>query len=190
MHSSSAFHPVHQCNDGLFNTASGKIISLNDPTPEMIDIQDIAGALSKICRFGGHTSAFYSVAQHSVLVASLVPDSLKKEALLHDATEAYLGDVIKPLKVLLGSRYTDLEGEFTKAISQRFNVDLEGLYPSIKWFDRKALDVEHEALQKGNMAPMLELQTDFGLAFPDQWAWDHKTAQKTFMAMYHELFNK
>lgn len=189
MHSSSAFHPVHQCNDGLFNSASGKIISLKNPTSEMIDIKDIAGALCKICRFGGQISTFYSVAQHSVLVTSLAPKELKKEALLHDATEAYLGDVIKPLKVMLGYVYEELETQFNYAISAAFKVDLVTSYDALKPYDLKALKLEHEALQKGNLAPLLSVLSEQGLLLFDQWAWDHKTAQTCFMALYHEYFN-
>ncbi|RYF85792.1 MAG: hypothetical protein EOO03_12755, partial [Chitinophagaceae bacterium] len=105
MQTEQQFHPVHAYQKGTFNTASGLAIDLNNIHSRDININDIATALSRIPRFGGHTCAFYSVAQHSVLVAALAPDYLKKEALLHDAAEAYLGDVIKPLKHILGKKY-------------------------------------------------------------------------------------
>ena len=103
------FHPVHEFYSGHFNTVSGKIIDLNHPTEDMIDIKDIAAALSKICRFGGQINQFYSVAQHCVLVAAMAPAIIKKEALMHDAAEAYLLDIPKPLKHQLGRSYKKFE---------------------------------------------------------------------------------
>ncbi len=84
-------------------TLTGRRMNPLDASPEDIDPDDIAGALANICRFGGHSRAFYSVAQHSVIVCDLLaerggsPDELMA-ALLHDAAEAYLGDLPHPIK--------------------------------------------------------------------------------------------
>lgn len=83
------------------NTNSGKHFSLINPRPEQICIDDIACGLSNICRFTGQLNEFYSVAQHSVLASNIVPPEFAFEALMHDAAEAYLGDVSSPLKGLL-----------------------------------------------------------------------------------------
>ena len=87
---------------GWMETYTGKRVNPLDLKIEDIDIEDIAHALSHICRYGGHCHKFYSVAEHSVRVAVKVGDkgfySLRLAALLHDASEAYLGDVIRPLK--------------------------------------------------------------------------------------------
>ena len=77
-------------------TWSGKRFDLFEPTPEMIDPRDIAQALGTIARFNGHTKEHYTVAQHSVIVANLVPPEHQLAALLHDATEAYIGDMVRP----------------------------------------------------------------------------------------------
>jgi len=193
MRDTSTLHPVHQCNDGLFNAASGKKISLDKPTREMIDIEDIAAGLSKICRFGGQLAGdlFYSVAQHSVLVAAMAPPELKREALLHDATEAYLGDVIKPLKNKLGEEYRIMEHKFNRAIDLHFGTRLDDgeIYLQIKHFDHKALELEDQALRYGKLGPLIEALEANTLLLPDQWAWDHKLSRKFFMIAYNEYFN-
>src|ERR1044071_8716155 len=84
-------------------TVSGRFVNPFDPDPEQLDAGDIARALANLSRFGGHTRAFYSVAQHSVIVSQLVEERGGDAedafaALMHDATEAYLGDMPHPLK--------------------------------------------------------------------------------------------
>jgi hypothetical protein len=79
-------------------TFTGRAFYPLDPRPEDIDPVDIAHALSLICRYGGHSSRFYSVAEHCVLMSHAVAPEHALWALLHDATEAYLGDMIRPLK--------------------------------------------------------------------------------------------
>jgi 5'-deoxynucleotidase YfbR-like HD superfamily hydrolase len=103
-------------------TKSGKKIDLLQPDPQEFSISDIAHALSHLCRFTGHTRRFYSVAQHSLMVSELVPQALAKEALLHDAAEAYIGDVSTPLKILL-PEYRSIEERIELAIHQRFQLD-------------------------------------------------------------------
>jgi hypothetical protein len=105
-------------------TFLGKSFDLSAPDADLIDPRDIAHALANICRFGGHTRNFYSVAQHSCIVADLVPDEHKLAALLHDATEAYCGDMVRPLK-LATPAYQDIEEGIWRAICVRFWIDSE-----------------------------------------------------------------
>lgn len=135
---------VHDNHLGLFETQSFTQVDFANPTAEMIDAIDIAHALAHICRFGGHTYTFYSVAEHSILVAALAPKHLKKAALLHDAAEAYIGDVIKPLKNLLGEPYAEIERAFERAIAVKFNVPLAD-FEAVKPYDKRALELEHSA---------------------------------------------
>lgn len=79
-------------------TYSGRRFRPMAPRVEDVDIEDIAQALSNLCRFNGHCRSFYSVAQHSILVSELVPPDAAKAALLHDAAEAYFGDITRPVK--------------------------------------------------------------------------------------------
>ncbi len=81
-----------------FFTYSGIKFDLLNPTQDMIDIEDIAHALSMQCRWNGHCKYFYSLAEHSYHTSYLVPEKLALHALLHDAAEAYCGDLITPLK--------------------------------------------------------------------------------------------
>lgn len=86
----------------IIDTASGVRLNLDDPRPEDIRIEDVAGGLSKVCRFGAQPLEYYSVAQHALLVRQLVGEAgypeLALVALHHDSHEAYLGDVPTPLK--------------------------------------------------------------------------------------------
>ncbi len=85
----------------FIKTFSGKHFYYDKINKDDIDINDIAVSLSNICRFAGHLSHFYSVAQHAVLCSQLVPQEFAFEALMHDATEAYCQDIPAPLKRLL-----------------------------------------------------------------------------------------
>lgn len=88
-------------------TYTGKQWYVTDPHPDDVDILDIAHGLSRVCRYGGHTSEFYSVAQHCIHCAETIEDErtecfeLALYTLLHDASEAYIGDVVRPLKYQL-----------------------------------------------------------------------------------------
>lgn len=103
----------------------------------MIDLDDIAHALGNLCRFTGHTEHFDSVAQHSVIVSELVPQADALAGLLHDATEAYVGDVSRPLKQLL-PEYRLIEHGIWLAIAERFGVPAT-LPASVKEADNVSL---------------------------------------------------
>lgn len=102
-------------------TYTGRAFTPLTPRVEDIDLLDIAHALSNQCRFAGHTIHFYSVAEHSVYVSRVVPPELAPLALLHDAAEAYLVDVPRPIKPYLGG-YDDMETHLMNFICARFNV--------------------------------------------------------------------
>lgn len=127
-------------------TSSGRAFSPLAPKSADIVIEDIAHALSHQCRFGGHSKAFYSVAQHSVLVSHAVPAQYALWALLHDASEAYLVDVPTPLKVTDALKgYRAVEAVVQRTIYQRFG--LVGDEPAaVHAADRALLILEAEAL--------------------------------------------
>jgi len=99
-------------------TRTGRRFDLLAPKADQVSTLDIAHALSQLCRFNGHTSRHYSVAQHSLLVASIVPAEHQLAALLHDATEAYVGDMTRPLKALLPD-FSAIEHGIWLAICER-----------------------------------------------------------------------
>jgi hypothetical protein len=102
-------------------TVSGRYFPLLAPTPDDIRIEDIAHHLSNICRFTGAVREFYSVAQHSVLVSQIVPPQDALAALLHDASEAYITDISKPLKPHLGG-YAEIETRIMEVVLQVFGL--------------------------------------------------------------------
>lgn len=135
-------------------TATGKLIDLTNPKPEAISIRDIAEALSKLCRFSGHTSTFYSVAQHCCFVHDLCPLEMRPWALLHDAHEAYIGDVPAPLKNALhamggGTVLAAISNDLDKAIATRFCIGWpmpDEFRKRIKHADLVALNTERYVL--------------------------------------------
>jgi len=113
-----------------------------DPRPEDINIEDIAHALSNVCRYGGHCTQFISVAQHSCIVSKLVPKGMEMWGLLHDASEAYLVDIPRPLKEYLGNYYA-IEKECMSAVAVKFNLQLP-IPEEVKLADDAALKIERE----------------------------------------------
>lgn len=130
--------------DWMETYSGGKFYPL-DPRPDEIDIKDIAHALSNICRFAGHVSKFYSVAQHSVLVSRIVPEELKLTALLHDASEAYLSDIPRPLKLSL-PEYQKIEHSVMTAIAIKYGL-VWPMPKEIKVADNTILAVEKRCLK-------------------------------------------
>lgn len=100
---------------------SGQFVWPADLRPEDIRIEDVAHALAHQCRYSGHTERFYSVAQHSVLCAIMAPEEHRKWALLHDAGEAYLVDIPRPIKKMIPGIYA-LEQQIDRAVALRFNL--------------------------------------------------------------------
>lgn len=109
------------CIGSTIRTWTGRYFDVANPRAEDICIDDIAHALSLICRYNGHIDEFYSVAQHSILVASILPRELQLCGLLHDASEAYFADVVRPAKRLL-REYKTLENGVLRAVAERFNL--------------------------------------------------------------------
>ncbi len=184
--------PVDQF--GLLNNtikvSSGHYFDILNPQPDMVDIDSIANALSKTCRYGGHCPEFYSVAEHSYLAAmEAANDGHENQIiiaiLLHDAAEAYVGDCVKPLKVLL-PEFSRIEQAIEKAIGIRFRVNFERFAPIIKRYDRLMLKSEKcfmwpEDSEKWSGFGEIE-NRHIELKF-----WNHYTAKGMFLSLARHL---
>lgn len=138
--------------DAWIQTYSGRRFCPTNPNPEAIVIQDIAHALSMQCRFSGHTSYFYSVAQHSVGVSYLCDEQDALWGLLHDASEAYLVDIPNPLKRSgQFDPYLKFENQMMSAVCKRFGLS-ESEPDSVRRADKMMLNIEANQL----MSPLRE----------------------------------
>ncbi len=132
---------------GWMQTFTGKQFFPLDPDPEDIDIEDIAHALGMLCRYGGHSRRFYSVAEHSVQMSLFAPTrELKKWCLAHDMSEAYLVDVPRPIKKYL-TNYKAIEEKLSEVIYEKFG--LKGpIPPEVTELDNRILLDERDAFMK------------------------------------------
>lgn len=150
-----------------------------DPRPDDIRIEDIAAALSKLCRYGGHCTRFYSVAEHSVHVAAAAPEQYRLDALLHDAAEAYLVDVPRPVKRYLAN-YHEIEERLDDMIAKRFHLAWPRP-PVVKMLDDAILVDEHQqnmatVPEKWSGVPDVGLGVTLRFWIPQQAAYEFTTA--------------
>jgi hypothetical protein len=138
------------------DTYLGKKFDVLTPSPGDVDIVDIAHALSMLCRFNGHCSFFYSVAQHCICVSKEIRNAGYSEeyqlyALLHDAAEAYMCDLPKPIKEFL-PEYKVLELDLIKAIINGLSLPQPSIevVNVVREFDKLMLATEAKVLMRKN----------------------------------------
>ena len=168
-------------NATTMQTYTGKLVDLANFTEEDVRLRDIIHSLSMINRFTGHTTVPYTVAQHSVVVSKLVPPEDSMWGLLHDASEAYLGDIATPLKSFLPD-YMQLERHVQRTIAKKFGLKWP-MPESVKVADRRALIHEKTKL--------LSVQHDWGITAEPICAsivlMDWRQAEELFANRYKEL---
>jgi 5'-deoxynucleotidase YfbR-like HD superfamily hydrolase len=166
---------IHLLNGGYFD--------FTNPENSIFGIKDIARGLSNIARFSGHTETPYSVAHHSVLVSQTVPEEYAMQALLHDAVEAFIGDVSKPLKNLLPD-YMEIEARCESAILRKFNLPYP-LDKSVKIADTICFVTELRDLQP--LAPLDKIYKNI-TPLPEKIVpWSSTKAYNEFLKRYKKL---
>lgn len=165
--------------------ACGGWLNLEHPDPIKICINDISIALGNTCRFNGQIAKFYSVAEHSV-VCSVVAEQCGRSpeeqfaCLMHDAAEAYVGDVVTALKQRLYPQYQNFETVIESAIEIRFGLNFELHKPLIKSIDQAVLEAECAAFGRAieGAEPSVKLSPEF---------WGPEQAAEEFLLRYVEL---
>lgn len=171
-------------------TYSGYTLNFLAPKPGMIFVDDIAQGLSQVCRFAAQSSEFYSVAQHSVLVSRLVPQKYARWGLMHDAAEAFMGDMARPLKRLI-PQYKELEIRLMKAIAERF--DLPWPQPDcVKEADQVALALEGSKFMAGREDEygISTLGKQIGMAVNAVFSATPREGRTMFLDRYFDLWKK
>lgn len=171
--------------DGHMLTVTGRKVNIMNPDPDTMCIYDIASGLSNKGHFSGQTRPFFSIAEHSLLVCDLLQENIKGDihpevllvALHHDDSEAYLGDMIKPIKVIpeIAAVWKPIEDRFTMAIFKHLGIGTD-LMKVIKPFDIMAQEIEYNAFYKGVHSYKLNFM-------------DPDLAYRQFMER-HELYTK
>ena len=170
-----------------FLTYTGKHVHALCPSPEEIDIDDIAHSLSQMCRFLGHTDGFHSIAQHSVLVSELVPRQDALWGLLHDASEAYLCDLPAPIKREPEmSFYRIAEDRLMLAVCQKFGLPPQ-MPQSVMAADKIILATEFRDVT--TVDDLDWIIQECGHAPLDRWItpWPPAVAEDRFLARFREL---
>lgn len=161
----------------FITTYSGKNFDIMAITKDDLEIMDIATALSRLCRWGGHARVFYSVAEHSVRVSEKLPGPLQLAGLLHDASEAYVQDVIGPLKNQDFMRgYRAFEDLVQTCVENKFGVTLN--HELVARVDQQMAEAERTSLMT---------QTGPGTRFPLGWGWEPEHAKGMFLRRFNEL---
>ena len=180
-----------------------------NPEPATIDLSDIAHALAHTCRYGGHCKRFYSVAEHAVLVSRRLEEQgasnrRLRAGLHHDDSEAYLGDIPRPMKPLLGKAYRDLTDRMDEAIigALRLGLGTGALHdPMVKEADNWALFLEARFLLPSRGVNWIDFLKHWDIdpalladsrETPDYWrgGLGPKKAKEEFLRRHVELINK
>ncbi|WP_311276125.1 hypothetical protein [Methylobacterium sp. WCS2018Hpa-22] len=159
-----------------FETYGGGLVDLLDPSAESFTLEDVARSLSRLCRYNGHSQEFYSVAQHSCVVADLLPEEHRIHGLLHDGREFAVGDMASPVKRAIAMR--------CPSFADAFRAIEEGIHAAI--YEKAGIALpspEVEALVK--RADLIALATEQReiMRSPNDWALPFPAAPRRIRAV-------
>ena len=184
-----ALTDLSSCVGNTILTASGMYFDFVNVRPDLISSYDIGYALGNICRFNGHCT-FYSVAEHCVhcceVAEEMYPDDIELHfaALMHDAAEAYIGDVSKPLKVMLPD-FRKIEARVEAAIDEKFGIDTSK-QSIVKHIDLCMLKVEKAQLFLNDRAQWTGFAELPDIKCTLQF-WKPSVASESFLAKYYDV---
>lgn len=179
---------IRQSINPTITLYSGNNFDFTNPEECNFTIEDIAHALSNLCRFTGHCRAFYSVAEHSVLVSQMVAPEQAYNALLHDAAEAFVHDVARPLKALLPD-YKVIEKRIESVVFERLGVSYP-LPDEIDIADRRMLLTEIKLLMPPGHTSWDIFPGCTPFELPALPCWSPRDAKDAFMERYAELIRE
>jgi hypothetical protein len=182
-------------------TRSGTALNLIDPQPNQVVVDDIAHSLSQLCRFNGHTKRHYSVAEHCVLIAWHLREKgrspvIQLDGLLHDAREAYIGDITWPMQQALGmsfrARYKEISNKIHEAILSKLGLS-----------DIIALRTESHIVKMADLGILIDERDELLGPPPRAWecedlgpigakpvGWDPDTAKTMWLIALDELLKE
>lgn len=179
---------VNQVNKAFIGTFTGKKFFLLKPRLKDIDIRDIAHGLSLQCRWTGQCRHHYSIAQHCYYCSFLGPENEALDRLLHDGSEAYMGDMNRPLKhfTAAGPAYRRQEAVIQHLICQKYGVSL--IEPSsVHIADQEMLSAERKQLMRLNFK-IADIWQTRKAASVKIVRWSPEKAERMFLKRFRELY--
>lgn len=176
-------------DDQWIGLLSGEQFNYNKPEESGVTLDDLASALSNICRFSGHLPCFYSVAQHLVNTSRIVPPEHAFDALMHDTAEAFTNDLPTPLKWTLPI-FKELEVKIESAMAKKFGFNYP-YPPEVKDADTNMLILEKLYVKKDDRVwPHYEgIEVDHLIDKVDLKGWQPGRAKREFLERFEELTN-
>ncbi len=174
-----SYQPLSGLQDGRLHLKSGRVLDLQHPEPDMICAEDIAYGLAHASRFTTQSSRFLSLAQHSTILCCLVPPAMRREALLYDAAQAYLGDPTTASSTDIPyAIYRRYKEALMKVLIKKYNLDIYKTERIISLND-ELHGIEQDLLLRDNEQRWVEMHQKLG--FQDYNLWPPQLSENAFI---------